>query len=165
MNPLTLSDVHGHKVELSRRDGLLLLDIDGTVANLGHRLHHIKKSPKDWAAFHKGMADDKPIPHVIEAVLNLQEIGWLVVACTGRMESGRRTTEVWLAAQRIVPTALYMRPNDNYQPDTAVKSALIDRIEQDFMRRPDLAFEDRDRVVAMLRARNIPTLQVAFGDY
>jgi hypothetical protein len=32
----------------------ILVDIDGTLADCTHRLHHIQKQPKDWDAFFAG---------------------------------------------------------------------------------------------------------------
>lgn len=33
----------------------IIFDIDGTLANLDHRLRHILKEPKDWDAFYSDM--------------------------------------------------------------------------------------------------------------
>ena len=29
----------------------IIVDIDGTLANVEHRVHHLLKSPKDWDSF------------------------------------------------------------------------------------------------------------------
>ena len=36
------------------------VDIDGVLADVGHRLRHLEKSPKDWDAFF-GAAGDDPV--------------------------------------------------------------------------------------------------------
>lgn len=38
-----------------------IFDIDGTIADLSHRLPHIQKEPKDWDAFFGCVADDAPM--------------------------------------------------------------------------------------------------------
>lgn len=43
-----------------------IFDIDGTLANGDHRLHHIKKEPKDWRSYFAEAAGDEPIQHMIE---------------------------------------------------------------------------------------------------
>ena len=30
----------------------IIVDIDGTIADVRHRLHHVKDGKKDWNAFH-----------------------------------------------------------------------------------------------------------------
>jgi hypothetical protein len=37
---------------------LAVLDIDGVLADVSSRLHHLQRRPKDWSAFFAGMADD-----------------------------------------------------------------------------------------------------------
>ena len=34
---------------------IIICDIDGTSADLGHMLNHIQKKPKDWDSFHAGV--------------------------------------------------------------------------------------------------------------
>jgi len=44
---------------------IYLFDIDGTIANLSHRLHFIQQEPADWNAFFMSAGDDEPIWEVI----------------------------------------------------------------------------------------------------
>ena len=39
----------------------IICDIDGTLADLHHRLHHIKNGNKNWDAFFAEVKDDLPI--------------------------------------------------------------------------------------------------------
>ena len=39
----------------------IIFDIDGTLANLDHRLRHILNEPKDWDSFYRDIDKDQPI--------------------------------------------------------------------------------------------------------
>lgn len=43
-----------------------VFDIDGTLADLTHRLHHIQKQPKDWDAFFDACAAYVSLPRRCE---------------------------------------------------------------------------------------------------
>ena len=45
---------------------ICIFDIDGTLANCDHRLHHVKNKPKNWDAFYDGCMDDQVIWPVAE---------------------------------------------------------------------------------------------------
>ena len=49
-----------------------IFDIDGTIADLSHRLPHIQKTPKDWTAFFASVADDVPIEHTIKLAIDAE---------------------------------------------------------------------------------------------
>ncbi len=49
---------------------IVIFDIDGTLADISERVHHIKKKPKNWTAFNAGMAQDKSI-HSMVRLCNL----------------------------------------------------------------------------------------------
>lgn len=46
----------------------VIVDIDGTVADLSHRIHFIEGEKKDWDSFYNNVEKDKPIQHVIDEV-------------------------------------------------------------------------------------------------
>ncbi|MEM7226248.1 MAG: HAD family acid phosphatase [Pseudomonadota bacterium] len=161
---LTIRDVHLGDHLIADREGTLICDIDGTIANISHRAVHVMKQPKDWKAFEKNMHLDKPVPHVIEAVTSLHDWGWSVLLCTGRWERSRRDTESWLAEHGVPYHGLHMRPSGDYRIDAEVKSELLDQIISEG-HAPTLVFEDRNQVVEMWRARGLTVVQVAHGDF
>lgn len=141
-----------------------LFDIDGTLANCDHRKHHIEGEKKDWDAFYATCHLDAPIHHIVDLarLLDFQEG---VVFVTGRGEEQRGATLTWL---RVIggwyAPVLYMRPAKDYRADDIVKGELLDRIIADGYE-PIMAFDDRNSVVKMWRARGIPCAQVAEGDF
>lgn len=141
-----------------------IFDIDGTLANASHRLHHLQKQPKDWDAFFGAQHLDEPHDHIVELARRLEAYD-CIVFCTGRPKTYLTETVAWLRRQHFTPPlALYMRGADDRRDDDIVKSELLDRILADGWD-PIMAFEDRARVVAMWRARGIPCAQIDDGNF
>jgi hypothetical protein len=144
-----------------------IFDIDGTIADGIHRLHHIEKTPKDWDAFYADCPGDKPIPHMHRLLEDLYCVGGVIVYVTGRSDQIRDETEAWLFRHGF-PTGgnnrLYMRKAGDYRPDDVLKIELLAELRADGYE-PIMAFEDRTRVVKAWRAAGIPCAQVVEGDY
>jgi len=143
-----------------------IFDIDGTLANGDHRLHHIKKEPKDWRSYFAEAAGDEPIQHMIELCR------WLwakqsVLFVSGRSDECREATRDWLTKHviPIVPdSALFMRKAGDHRNDDVLKIEMLAEIRA-LGWEPIMAFDDRNRVVAAWRAAGIPCAQVAEGDF
>lgn len=144
----------------------IICDIDGTVADITHRLPHIQKVPKDWVSFNAAAKDDKLIQH-IAYILRTMAPRVPIVYTTGRVELMRGHTIQWMVKSNLpggVPGALFMRKDGDFRDDAVIKEEILDR---DILPRwsPLFALEDRNRVVTMWRRRGIPCLQVAEGDF
>lgn len=147
-----------------------LFDIDGTVADIGHRLPLIQGEQKNWAGFFAACVDDKPIAHVCELVARLSP--WdddgseEIIFVSGRSDEVRADTLRWLQTHvgPVHSSHLYMRAAGDHRPDYVVKAELLDRVLADGYE-PIMAFEDRDQVVKMWRERGIPCAQVAEGAF
>ena len=139
-----------------------LFDLDGTLADCSHRLHHIKQPRKDWNAFFEACSKDGPIPHMVELARHLMKVEKLVFV-SGRSDQVRRETEDWLTEHGLAGP-LYMRGVHDKRPDFIVKAELLDRLVRDGWR-PIMAFDDRDQVVKMWREKGVPCAQVAEGAF
>jgi phosphoglycolate phosphatase-like HAD superfamily hydrolase len=146
---------------------LFIFDIDGTLADLTHRLHFITGETKDWQGFHDACPADKPIFEVISIARALDAAGRTIVYSTGRMASGHANTVAWLRKYRLPQCdRIYMRPTGDFRDDTVVKLELLNMIKADYPSEVICgAFEDRDRVVEMYRANGVRAFQVAKGTY
>jgi hypothetical protein len=141
-----------------------LFDIDGTVANLDHRLPYVERKPKDWRKFFDAVSKDLPIAHIIELARDLAEAGVPIVYVSGRSDECRADTLAWFSAHDLPLGPLYMRRAGDRRPDHIVKAELLEQILRNgFL--PSMAFDDRDQVVAMWRARGVPCAQVAPGNF
>lgn len=101
----------------------VIVDIDGTIAHVGDRLKYLKQSPKDWDKFYESCFDDNPIEEIIDLLKSISH-KYQFVFCTGRRESVRQQTEMWLDKHGL-KGMLLMRPNNDYRHDTEVKPELL----------------------------------------
>ena len=149
----------------------VVFDVDGTLANLEHRLHHVRGPRKDYAAFFDAMPDDAPKADVIwlsRALCEAQtELEFDIFICSGRPESHREQTLGWLERHapelRFQHLSLFMRADGDYRPDTVVKDEMRRSIEARGYRIA-LVVDDRQSVVDMWRGHGITCLQVAQWD-
>ena len=142
----------------------IIVDLDGTVADLTHRRHYLSSNPKNWKAFEAGIPHDLPHQHVIDVVNTLYDAGWNILLCSGRGEQSRKDSVTQLEGFGLKYHRLYMRAHNDFRRDDIVKSELLDQIIADGFN-PSFALDDRDQVVTMWRNRGIPCFQVAPGDF
>jgi phosphoglycolate phosphatase-like HAD superfamily hydrolase len=149
-------------MDSENRAEIVIFDIDGTLADISARQHHLLKSPKDWDAFFQGMAKDKPIAPMLRLCNTLYEAGFEIFVCSGRPEKYRMETEVWLANYAVKYHNLLLRPNNDRRSDVVIKQEMLAKID-----RSRIAFivEDRSRVVNMWRAEGFICLQCAPGEF
>lgn len=141
-----------------------IFDIDGTLADCSHRLHHIQKQPKDWTSFFADCHTDAPIMHIIELAQTLRlASAKQIVFVSGRSDECRPATELWLREHGL-SGALYMRKAGDYRDDDIIKLELLAAVRADGYD-PIMAFDDRNRVVKAWRSAGIPCAQVAEGDF
>lgn len=135
----------------------VIFDLDGTLSDATHRLHHVTGGNRNWDAFFAGMGDDpvvEPIRDLLEACADEFEI----VLCSGRPENYRQTTIEWLNRHGIKYAALYMRPEGDHRADHIVKAQLIAGMREDGYE-PWIAVDDRPSIVAMWRENGVTCLQ------
>ena len=50
----------------------IIVDLDGTVADLSHRLHHINGKHRNWDAFFAGVDKDTPIVGTLSSLVQFR---------------------------------------------------------------------------------------------
>ncbi len=126
---------------------MIVFDIDGTLADLSHRLHYITGEHKDWDAFHGAIIfKDEPIMPMIR-LINCLFDDHSIVLLTGRSEKCRYYTEKWLEKWGIPYDELFMRVTDDRRPDYIVKKELL--LSTFDPKDITTIFEDRKQVVEM----------------
>ena len=145
---------------------LVVFDIDGTLANIEHRLDYVRSKPKNWKAFDAGIPNDKVNRFVAEAFHSLKAAGNEIIFASGRNERSRDATMKWLQDNRFwnYTAKLYMRKADDFRSDDIVKREILDDIIADYGRKPDMVFDDRPRVVRMWREEGIFVFNVYKGE-
>jgi acid phosphatase class B len=150
----------------SLTDKVLIVDVDGTLAETGDRVKHIEKEPKDWDAFFEGCDTDKPIEDIIDLVRLLSNF-MSVYFATGRPDTVREKTHKWLCdifGGEIPMKRLLMRKGGDFRPDSEIKPELL---EEAGIKLKDIAFilEDRNSMVKKWRELGVRCLQVDDADF
>jgi len=137
-----------------------VFDIDGVLADVSHRLHHVARRPKDWDAFFGAADADPPLADGVE--LARQAATESVVAyLTGRPEWLRAVTADWLARHGLPDGELYMRRRGDFRPARIAKLELLRMLHR---RQPVRALVDDDPdVVAAVQAAGFGVLHATWA--
>ena len=122
---------------------LAIVDIDGVLADVRHRVHYVEQRPKDWKRFFAAAAQDDAHPEGLAVVNKLTE-DHEVVFLTGRPENLRDDTVAWLERHGLDGHRLYMRPEGNRGPAARFK---VDQVRRIARRRKVAVVIDDDPVV------------------
>lgn len=101
-----------------------VFDIDGVLADVGHRLHHLTGRRKHWGRFFAA-ADADPILEQGRARLLDAAENHPIVYVSGRPERLRRVTQHWLDRHDLPAGALLLRPNGDHRPARLLKVELL----------------------------------------
>lgn len=142
-----------------------IFDLDGTLADGAHRIHHIttEGKPKDWDAYFHALTEDKVIP-AIAKLADILSVTYSIVYVSGRPEEYRVHTENWIIDNNLPNGIVYMRKAGDRRDDNIIKIELLEELRADGYE-PIMAFDDRNRVVAAWRAAGVPCAQVADGNF
>jgi predicted kinase len=163
----------------------IIVDMDGTLANVKHRLHYLSRlpkgmssfetyhglidQPKDWTSFHDACVDDTPIEAVawlvtaLFATTSLSSGKYAIVIVSARHEPYRERTEAWLAKFGIPHDRLYMRTDEDTRPDHEIKADILAQMMDDGYE-PWLAIDDRPEVCDMWESFGIAVLRCSYED-
>ena len=143
----------------------IIFDVDGTIADVEHRRHHVTQRPADWTAFKAATVFDTPVEWVCDIAKRHIARGDDVAFFSARNEEQRGVTEAqiseWIGDGH---KGVFLRPDGDFRPDEEFKSDLADKFEE-FGGKIDIVFDDRNKVVDMWRARGTTCVQVADGDF
>jgi phosphoglycolate phosphatase-like HAD superfamily hydrolase len=109
---------------------LAVFDVDGVLADVRHRLHHLESTPKDWDAFFRAAVDDPPLAEGIALCLESAK-DCEVVYVTGRPEHCRRDTLSWFARHGLPEGRLSMRRQGDRRPARMAKPQLLRSLARD----------------------------------
>lgn len=138
----------------------VVFDLDGTLANAEHRVHHLTGEVKDWRAFYAECDKDEPVVPIVETLKAFVAAGHEIEIWTGRSDEVAAPTIDWLV-RHVGFIRLQMRKEGDHQPDTTLKASWLEQASV----KPDLVFEDRASVVEMWRSHGIVCAQVAPGQF
>lgn len=144
----------------------VICDIDGTMANIDHRLHFVRtEGKKDWKNFllDRNVEQDG-INEWCRTITNTLRPNHIIVMCSGRTDNLRKTTKAWLEKNKVQHDELFMRHRSDHRTDHIIKEILLDF---EILTRYNVKFaiDDRQQVVDMWRRRDIVCLQCHEGNF
>ena len=142
---------------------VVVCDIDGTIADIKHRLHYVKDGKKDWDGFFSKMDKDSLREDVFEILKEKESEGKQIIFVSARPEDYREVTKKWLEdnVKLESPLMLFMRSKGDSRPDTIVKNQIYNNYLKDM--NVTLVIDDRPCVIRMWKELGLETLDVGNG--
>lgn len=146
----------------------ILVDIDGTLADIDHRRHHVRQEKKSWPAFFSEMGNDTFRQAVWSQVKKekVKHRSCGIILVSARNEDHRNLTESWLRINGLFEGedyfALFMRRDGDSREDSLVKQEILDT----FFKKERIVkvFDDRPRVLRMWANNGLSTVDVGTGE-
>ncbi len=142
---------------------VVVFDLDGTLANVDHRVPLIKCESPDWDAFFKACPKDKPNKWCVKMIAAMAEFGLDVKIVSARSKVVMKETRAWikkaLRNECIDPgwiELIMLRDVNDHTPDVDLKRAWLKEFGKD---RILMVVDDRQRVVDMWRKEGLTCLQ------
>jgi hypothetical protein len=138
---------------------IVLFDIDGTIANIDHRLHYLRRENIDWTEFESQCEYDLPIPATVAMLRALSQSGKQIWLWTGRTVGVEAMTKIWLERHSIPYHQLLMRPEGTFLNAASLKKRWLNDSPVP-KERVICAFEDEPRIVEMLTGEGLTVFHV-----
>ena len=147
--------------------GYVLCDLDGTLCDIKHRLHHVKKEPKDWKSFFAAIPHDTLRTDVAEKVVDFANEGYDIIFVSARPEDYKKQTLLWLIKNMSdkLPQGfltLIMRRIGDKRPDTEVKQDILNNYFTD-KSKIKVVIDDRPSVIRMWKENGLDVIDVGSG--
>lgn len=158
-------DVDSHKTK-----PVIICDLDGTLCNIEHRLHHVKheiRKNNRWDLFNKEIVNDN-INVWCRTLIKHVGVNHPIYLVSGRVDSSRQETITNLEKHNVKPKVdyqhLFMRHRSDFRQDYIIKEIILDF---EILTRNTVLFaiDDRKQVIDMWRKRGILCLACAEGDF
>lgn len=154
------------QVSGKRRFKAVVIDLDGTLCNVVHRLKHLDPThPEyDYEAWNDALVNDEPNDWCLFLLRMLFKKGFAVILLTGRPERVRQITKDWLIRHSIQYDKLLMKPDEyDHMPSEDFKDIAYEKfIKPNY----DVLFclDDTAKVSQMWRSKGLVALQCADDD-
>ena len=130
---------------------IVLVDVDGTVANGDHRQHFIEGPRKDWKSYFSLCHLDTPIQKIIDEVNSYRD--HTIIVCSGRPDTYQHETLKWLReVAKLKFDYIFMRAGSDKREDSVIKLEILDHLPADQI---EIVFDDRPRVLRAWESRGL----------
>lgn len=147
---------------LSLRKKITIWDLDGTVANISHRLNRLDCNGNiihPTALKAEAMRDSLNTP-IADWLCSTQK-DYVVFIVSGRGTDEAIVTEDWLSSHSVFPDRLFMRQGGDLRADTIIKKEILDRIDVIYGKESvEWVVDDRPCVCALWRENGLKVFPV-----
>lgn len=137
-----------------------VFDLDGTLADDGHRRKHVETKKKDFNLYYSLMPQDKPKAEVFKLLDMCQKQGMAIVILTGRPEKYREETMMWLAKHRVQYDLLEMRGDNDFRKAAVMKGEVFEKRLKPYYT-VKIAFDDDAHIIDMFRSNGVEAVRIA----
>lgn len=141
---------------------IVLVDMDGTLSNLSHRLHYVRTEgqKKNWDEFFNRCLYDEPNEVIVKWVKAIAaDPDFMVCIVSGRpIDKCGESTVAWLEKYGVPYDRLFMRNGGDKRDDVVVKKEILDKLPKNQIA---FAIDDRPRVVRMWKENGVRVFAVA----
>lgn len=145
--------------------GIIICDIDGTLADIKHRLHFARGEKKNWKSFFEAIPEDKPRLDIWQEVLKeKRDLGCDLILVSGRNAKYRQETIDWF--KNKIPSfknevlTIFMRGEHDHRVDTEVKKDFLEKIGKENIIK---VYDDRPSVIRMWQENDVEVVDVGEG--
>jgi FMN phosphatase YigB (HAD superfamily) len=149
---------------MSEKIKAIIVDLDGTLCDVEHRVHHVSGVNKNWVEFHESLIHDDLNHWCFELIAAMSSRGYKIIFVTGRGEAYRTQTAAWLLKHEVDYEHLYMRAVIDYREDSDVKEDIYINMIRDHYQ-VMFVVDDRKSVVDRWRKLDLICLQCAPGNF
>lgn len=141
----------------------IVIDLDGTLANVDHRRHLVTGKHRDYNAFHALIATD-PVNEWCKALIDgMYDRHFNVEIVSARPYKYEATTRLWLQKHNVRFTNLnLLRPDGTNTPDQELKRDWVRKYGKEKIL---FVVDDREKVAKMWREEGLTVLHCAEGKY
>ena len=135
---------------------IVLVDIDGTLADGSHRQHFVTGEKKDWTAYFEELEKDAPVESVFRKAHELSKDHTICIV-SGRPDTYWLKTSLWFlrTAWEGLPLRIdhiFMRSGSDKRPDVQVKADFLKYIPKEKIA---LVLDDRPCVCRMWESEGL----------
>lgn len=139
---------------------IIVVDLDGTLADISHRVALVKKVKPDWDKFYSLVSGDRVNGWCADLMDAMYRQGYQVFVVSARPSRCLEDIEKWLRDNGVQYSRLYLLrgAEGDYRPDVELKRAWLAGQDKEAVA---FVVDDRQRVVDMWREEGITCLQCA----
>jgi len=145
------------------KDKAIIVDLDGTLADIRVRLKHLEGKKKDWKSFNKNIETDD-LHEWCREIMKRFAHDHKIIIVSGRTDELKDETEAWLKKYDVPYHNLFMRKAHDMRPDNIIKLEVYEQFIRDKFS-VVFVLDDRQKVVDMWRGEGLVVLQCAPGNF